>query len=143
MAPDIPTTDEAGLPGFYFSVWSGLWVPHGTPAPIVAKLVGAVREALADATVRKRFDAMAIEIPAAGHARPGPARGAPEGRDRDLVADDQDDEHQGGVRAGNPQVPAQIGVGTRSGPYFFARPGRADDFSHVLHGQRLVPGRFQ
>jgi len=72
VAPDIPTTDEAGLPGFYFSVWSGLWVPHGTPAPIVAKLAAAVREALADASVRKRFDAMAIEIPSPDMLGPAP-----------------------------------------------------------------------
>jgi tripartite-type tricarboxylate transporter receptor subunit TctC len=71
-APDIPTTDEAGLPGFYFSVWSGLWVPHGTPAPIVAKLAAAVREALADAGVRKRFEAMAIEIPPPEMLGPAP-----------------------------------------------------------------------
>jgi tripartite-type tricarboxylate transporter receptor subunit TctC len=72
VAPDIPTTDEAGLPGFYFSVWSGLWVPHGTPAPIVAKLAAAVREALADPGVRKRFDAMAIEIPHPDMLGPAP-----------------------------------------------------------------------
>ena len=72
VAPDIPTTDEAGLPGFYFSVWSGLWVPHGTPTPIVAKLAAAVREALADPGVRKRFDAMAIEIPAPDMLGPAP-----------------------------------------------------------------------
>jgi tripartite-type tricarboxylate transporter receptor subunit TctC len=72
VAPDIPTTDEAGLPGFYFSVWSGLWVPHGTPAPIVAKLAAAVREALTDPGVRKRFDAMAIEIPTPDMLGPTP-----------------------------------------------------------------------
>jgi tripartite-type tricarboxylate transporter receptor subunit TctC len=62
-APDIPTTDEAGLAGFYFSAWCGLWVPHGTPRDIVAKLTVAVRDALADPTVRKRLAVMAIEIP--------------------------------------------------------------------------------
>jgi tripartite-type tricarboxylate transporter receptor subunit TctC len=62
-APDIPTTDEAGLAGFYFSAWCGLWVPHGTPRDIVARLAVAVRGALADATVRQRLAAMAIEIP--------------------------------------------------------------------------------
>jgi tripartite-type tricarboxylate transporter receptor subunit TctC len=47
-------------------------VPHGTPAPIVAKLVAAVREALADPGVRKRFDAMAIEIPPPDMLGPAP-----------------------------------------------------------------------
>jgi len=63
VASDIPTVDEAGLPGFYFSVWSGLWVPKGTPSAVIARLSSAVREALADPAVRKRLDAMAIEIP--------------------------------------------------------------------------------
>ena len=62
-APDIPTVDEAGLPGFYISVWHGLWVPHGTPKEIVAKLAAAVQEALADATVQKRFADLGQEIP--------------------------------------------------------------------------------
>ena len=34
-APDIPTVDEAGLPGFYMSVWHALWVPKGTPRSAV------------------------------------------------------------------------------------------------------------
>src|SRR5206468_12662718 len=38
VAPEIPTTDEAGLPGFYFSIWHALWSPKGTPQSIVAKL---------------------------------------------------------------------------------------------------------
>jgi tripartite-type tricarboxylate transporter receptor subunit TctC len=54
-APDIPTVDEAGLPGFYFSRWHALWAPKGTPAGVVAKLDAAVVAALADATVRGRL----------------------------------------------------------------------------------------
>ena len=52
-APEIPTVDEAGLPGLYISVWHGLWLPKGTPKDIVAKLNAAVVEALADSTVRE------------------------------------------------------------------------------------------
>src|SRR5437667_6646596 len=40
-APDIPTTDEAGLPGFHMTLWSGMWVPKGTPPDIVARLNAA------------------------------------------------------------------------------------------------------
>ena len=48
VAPDIPTTDEAGLPGYYFSFWHAMWAPKGTPKPIIAKLNAAVVAALAD-----------------------------------------------------------------------------------------------
>jgi tripartite-type tricarboxylate transporter receptor subunit TctC len=54
-APDIPTMDEAGLPGFHMSVWNALWTVKGTPPDIVAKLNAAAVEALADPAVRKRF----------------------------------------------------------------------------------------
>jgi len=54
-APDIPTVDEAGLPGFYVSSWSGLWAPKGTPKEVVAKLNAAVAGGLADPAVRSRF----------------------------------------------------------------------------------------
>jgi tripartite-type tricarboxylate transporter receptor subunit TctC len=63
-APDIPTVDEAGLPGFYMSIWHGFWVPKGTPREVVAKLNGALREALADPVVRKRLEDLGQEIPA-------------------------------------------------------------------------------
>jgi tripartite-type tricarboxylate transporter receptor subunit TctC len=62
-APDIPTVDEVGLPGYYISVWHGLWVPKGTPKPIVAKLTAAVQAALADPKVRKRLQDLGQEIP--------------------------------------------------------------------------------
>src|SRR5262245_23445034 len=62
-APDIPTTDEAGLPGFYFSAWAGLWVPKGTPPAIIDKLDTAVRKALADPAIRRRLAVLAIEVP--------------------------------------------------------------------------------
>ena len=38
-APEIPTVDEAGLPGFYVPVWHGLWVPKSTPKDVIAKLL--------------------------------------------------------------------------------------------------------
>ena len=37
-APDIPTVDEAGLPGFHMTLWSGFWVPKDTPKEIVARI---------------------------------------------------------------------------------------------------------
>ena len=61
-AADIPTVDEAGLPGFYIDIWYGIWVPRGTPKEIVAKLNGAIVESLADATVRQRLADLGLEI---------------------------------------------------------------------------------
>jgi tripartite-type tricarboxylate transporter receptor subunit TctC len=61
-APDVPTVDEAGLPGFYMAVWHGLWVPHGTPDAVIAKLNGAMVEALADPAVRKRLEELGQDI---------------------------------------------------------------------------------
>jgi len=69
-APDVPTTDEAGLPDFHVSVWHGLWVPKGTPQPVIAKLNEAVRAALADAAVRTRLANIGQDIPTAERQAP-------------------------------------------------------------------------
>jgi tripartite-type tricarboxylate transporter receptor subunit TctC len=61
-APEIPTVDEAGLPGFYFSVWHALWAPKGTPKEIIAKLNAAVVDSLADPVTRKRLGDLGQEI---------------------------------------------------------------------------------
>ena len=62
-APEVPTVDEAGVPGLYVSTWYGLWVPKGTPADIVARLNSAVVAALADPTVREKLAELGLEIP--------------------------------------------------------------------------------
>jgi tripartite-type tricarboxylate transporter receptor subunit TctC len=62
-APEIPTVDEAGLPGFHFAFWQALWVPKGTPKEIVGKLNAAVVETLADPNVRQRFAEQGQDIP--------------------------------------------------------------------------------
>jgi tripartite-type tricarboxylate transporter receptor subunit TctC len=62
-APDIPTVDEAGLPGFHVSIWQGLWAPKGTPKEVVAKINAAVVEALADPTVQQRLKDIGQELP--------------------------------------------------------------------------------
>jgi tripartite-type tricarboxylate transporter receptor subunit TctC len=69
-APDIPTADEAGLPGFHMILWSGLWVPSGTSKDVIAKLNAAVVEAIADPAVRKRFDDLGLEIPSRDQQTP-------------------------------------------------------------------------
>jgi tripartite-type tricarboxylate transporter receptor subunit TctC len=60
--PEIPTVDEAGLPGFYASMWHGLWVPKGTPKDIIAKLNAAAVAALADPGLRARLADLGQEI---------------------------------------------------------------------------------
>jgi tripartite-type tricarboxylate transporter receptor subunit TctC len=61
-SPDIPTADEAGLSGFYASLWYGLWVPKDTPKEIIARLNATMVQALADPSVQKRFEELGIEI---------------------------------------------------------------------------------
>jgi tripartite-type tricarboxylate transporter receptor subunit TctC len=61
-APDIPTTDEAGLPGFYGSIWTGMWAPKGAPREVITKLNAVVKEALADATVKQRLAEIGFEV---------------------------------------------------------------------------------
>jgi len=62
-APDVPTVDEAGLPGLYVSVWHGLWAPKGTPAEIIAKLNGAVVKSLGEPGTKEKLAALGQDIP--------------------------------------------------------------------------------
>ena len=61
-APEIPTTDEAGLPGFYATNWHGLWGSKGTPPDVIARLNAAVVQTLADAAVRSRLADLGLQI---------------------------------------------------------------------------------
>src|SRR3954452_23420324 len=69
-AADIPTADEAGLPGFHMTLWSGMWVPKGTPKEIVAKLNAAAVDALNDPSVRKQFENLGLRMPPADQLSP-------------------------------------------------------------------------
>jgi tripartite-type tricarboxylate transporter receptor subunit TctC len=60
--PDVPTVDEAGLPGYHVALWHGLWLPRGTPKPILDKLQAAAVEALADPAVRSKLEALGQDI---------------------------------------------------------------------------------
>jgi tripartite-type tricarboxylate transporter receptor subunit TctC len=63
--PDLPTLDEAGLPGFEMSVWHGLWAPAGTPPEVTTKLTAALDAALKDPKVIERFaDLGTVPVPA-------------------------------------------------------------------------------
>jgi tripartite-type tricarboxylate transporter receptor subunit TctC len=70
-APDVPTIDEAGVPGLHFPFWHGMWAPKGTPQDIIARLHAAVGDALADAGVRQRFNELGHEIVPREQQSPG------------------------------------------------------------------------
>src|SRR5216684_2936707 len=60
--PNIPTADEAGLAGFFASLWYGLWVPKNTPKEIIARLNATMVQILADPPVKERLDDLGIHI---------------------------------------------------------------------------------
>jgi tripartite-type tricarboxylate transporter receptor subunit TctC len=62
-APDIPTFDEAGVPGMQIAIWYGMWAPTGTPNEVITRLNDAVRDALADPLVRTRLAELGQVIP--------------------------------------------------------------------------------
>ena len=74
-APEVPTVDEAGLPGFHMTLWSGLWVPKGTPKEIVDKLNVAAIQAMNDPAVKKQLENLGLQMPPKDQLKPD-ARGA-------------------------------------------------------------------
>jgi tripartite-type tricarboxylate transporter receptor subunit TctC len=62
-APDVPTTDEAGVPGVHVSTWHGIWAPKGTPAEVVAKIDAAAQAAMKDPATQKRIADLGMELP--------------------------------------------------------------------------------
>jgi tripartite-type tricarboxylate transporter receptor subunit TctC len=70
QAPEIPTVDEAGLPNFHMTLWSGLWAPKGTPKEIVEKLNKATLDALNDPQVRKQLENLGLQMPPADKSTP-------------------------------------------------------------------------
>jgi tripartite-type tricarboxylate transporter receptor subunit TctC len=61
LMPDIPTMEEAGLPGYEYHTWFGLWAPKATPTAIVEKLNAEVNKALAEPSIKQRIAATAGE----------------------------------------------------------------------------------
>ncbi len=65
--PNVPTADESGLAGFQASLWYGLWVRHGAPDDVIAKLNATMRQVLADPAIEKRLTELGVQIvPKAG-----------------------------------------------------------------------------
>jgi tripartite-type tricarboxylate transporter receptor subunit TctC len=63
QAPELPTADEAGLPGFHVSNWNGLWAPKGTPRDAVKKINAAVANIMADPGTTGKLEDLSYEIP--------------------------------------------------------------------------------
>jgi tripartite-type tricarboxylate transporter receptor subunit TctC len=61
LAPDLPTLNEAGIPGYDLTAWFAAYVPAKTPKPIVDKLNAAFREAIADKELSAKLTAIGIE----------------------------------------------------------------------------------
>jgi len=68
--PNVPTMNEAGLPGFEIAVWHGMYAPKGTPKPIIDALSNALRVALKDPAVKQRFADLGTEPVADSRATP-------------------------------------------------------------------------
>jgi tripartite-type tricarboxylate transporter receptor subunit TctC len=58
---DVPTVAESGLPGFEFTTWAGLFMPRGTPKPIIDRLHAEAVRAVNDADVREKLFALGLE----------------------------------------------------------------------------------
>ncbi|HEY2531796.1 MAG TPA: tripartite tricarboxylate transporter substrate-binding protein [Xanthobacteraceae bacterium] len=69
-APRIPTMEEAGLPGFNFTYWAGLFAPRGTPRDIIAKLSSAVAATFNDPKIRQKLDGQGFEVPPSDQLTP-------------------------------------------------------------------------
>ena len=69
-APEIPTANEAGLPGFYTSVWNALWAPKATPKEAIAKINAAITTAMADEKFQKRMVDLGLDMPDADQRTP-------------------------------------------------------------------------
>ncbi len=68
--PEVPTTDEAGLPGYYASIWFGMWAPKGTPPEIITKLNAVTIQALKDPAVTERLTKLGQQVAPAEMQKP-------------------------------------------------------------------------
>ncbi len=66
LYPDVPTVAESGYPGFEALSWSGMSVPKGTPAPIVAKLEAAFKEVMGSPAIKQKLEGTGFVVPTQG-----------------------------------------------------------------------------
>jgi tripartite-type tricarboxylate transporter receptor subunit TctC len=70
VLPDLPTADEAGLPGFAFTNWFAMYAPKGTPKPVIEKLSAALQEALQDPELKGKLAVTGAEAVSPERASP-------------------------------------------------------------------------
>jgi tripartite-type tricarboxylate transporter receptor subunit TctC len=99
QAPEIPTADDAGLPGFHVSVWNGFWVPKGTPGEVIRRLKCRRRGYFGRARAAPAPHRSRLRDSAARAANPGSLGCAAKGRNRKVVAHHQGRQHQGEMTA--------------------------------------------
>jgi tripartite-type tricarboxylate transporter receptor subunit TctC len=68
--PDIPTSDETGVPGLYMSGWFGFFGPKGIPADAIARLNGAMSQILADPAIKAKFTELGLDVATAAQQTP-------------------------------------------------------------------------
>ena len=98
IAPEVPTADEAGVPGVHLQNWYSIYAPKGTPKDVVARLNAACVEAAAGAA--RPFGRPRFRPAPARATEPGCARGAAAGGDRQVGTDHQGGRHQARVVPG-------------------------------------------
>ena len=62
LAPDVPTTLEAGLPELEVGVWFGVVAPTGTPRPVIERLNAEITKALREPALIERFESIGLAI---------------------------------------------------------------------------------
>jgi tripartite-type tricarboxylate transporter receptor subunit TctC len=74
LLPDLPTSAEAGLPGYQAPIWNALLFPKGTPEPIVTRMNQALVASLDDPAIRKRFEELGGDVASAETRTPAGLR---------------------------------------------------------------------
>ena len=137
--PDIPTSDEGGVPGLYMSGWFGFFAPKGTPKDVVAKLNGAMVQALADPAVTARFAELGLDVASREQQTPEGLARLQQGRDREMVADHQGRQHQGQLTDASSNITALCNCRARRHRW---RPGANLSVASDHHRRAVPAGRL-
>src|SRR6266513_868674 len=138
-APDVPTMEEAGVPGFDISNWFGVYVPAATPKAVIAKLNSEMSRVLNLADVKERMVEPA-DVEAWTKRRPGPLAQREDAQFTDLVGGRLSWHHQIAVDLGFRKALLQLGVSDQ----VVDRPGSrpAEVVQSGIHHKQTDPVDF-